>query len=372
MCTILERLSMIEDSRRGWGNFRHPLDEILFIALCAIIAGLTGFEEMSLFGQQRQEWFKKYLPLKNGIPSESTFERVFAALKPTELEKFYQSWALSLRQEGNGKHLSIDGKTICGASSAAQKVHMVSAWLSESGLCLGQLRTNEKSNEITTIPELLDMLDISGCVVTIDAMGCQKEIAKKICSKKGDYILAVKENQPTLLSDIRQYFRWLDEEHPPDIPYDRCKASLEKGHGRIERRSVEVCKIENWPDMSKAWKNVGSIVRYDCERIIGEEVSRSTRYYISSLSDCSAEKMLGYLRSHWSIENQLHWMLDVTMKEDSCQVRKNNAAENLNRIRKMALSLLRKTPTAKKLSAKSKTFLAVSDMTFLELVLFGS
>jgi predicted transposase YbfD/YdcC len=369
---IIERLGEIPDYRRPWGNKRHELVDILYIALCTIVCGMTEFEEMVIFAEERIEWLRKYIEMKNGIPSASTFERVFQALNGKEMQAFYRSWAWSLRELRIGKdnQISYDGKTIRGAG-AAQKVHMVSAWAHEAGLCLGQIRVDEKSNEITAIPELLMLLDMRGSVVSIDAMGCQKEIAATIMEKGADYVLAVKENQLTLAREIEECFAWIDAEGPKEIPVDHWKGKYEKDHGRIERREVRMIPCPTWPVVQAEWTGITSLVEYKCSReAIGGEKTLSKRYYISSLS-CSAEKMGGYLRNHWSIENQLHWMLDVAFKEDSVLIRTQNAPENLNILRKIALSLLRDTPTPRRSSVNSKMARAMMSTDFLEKVLFA-
>lgn len=367
--TIIERLEEIEDPRRSWGNKRHLLVDILFITLCAIASGMSEIDEIIIFAKERKEWLKKYISLKGGIPSYSTFERVYRMLTPKAMRIFYESWVMAIRPEGENKQVCIDGKSIRGAG-AAQKINMVSAWMHEEGLCLGQLRTDKKSNEITAIPELLEMLDISHCVVSIDAIGCQTEISEKIVAKNGDYVLAVKENQPTLMDDIKEYFNWIDREKPRNIVCDHWIGGFEKNHGRIEQRKVSVCTSLDFPEMTSRWKNLRSIVRYECSREIKQVKTVCTRYYISSLN-VSAEVMASYLRGHWSIENQLHWLLDVALKEDASLIRTDHAPENFNVLRKVVLNLLRNTPTDKKTSIKGKMLRASMNTDFLELVLFG-
>ena len=366
---MLEKLRMVEDPRRQWGNLRHLLSEILFICICAIISKMEDIDGIVLFAQERKEWLRDYLELKNGVPSYSTFERVLRLIDPTTLEKFYQEWIGGLRGTKAGQ-ISIDGKTIRGAG-AIQKIHMVSAWAREDGLCLGEVRTDEKSNEITAIPELLEMIDVGGTVVSIDAMGCQKEIAAKIIERRADYILALKENQPTLYKGTLEYVDWVEKDRPSDIIYDRWVSRVEKEHGRIERRTVTVCECKDWPGVTDEWASIHSLIRYDCTRECKGEKTKSTRYYISSLQDTTAETMAHFLRGHWSIENQLHWVLDVTFKEDASMVRMNHAPENLSILRKVALSLLKTTPSAKKTSLKGLMVRAALNPDFLESVLFA-
>ena len=369
---IVERLGEIKDQRREWGNKRHELVDILFIALCTIVCGLTDFEDMVIFGRERIEWLRKYVRLEHGIPSASTFERVFQAMRPEAMGVFYRSWASSMREEKRSQ-ISLDGKTICGAG-AAQKVHIVSAWAQEEGLCLGQIRVDEKSNEITAIPELLAILDIRECVVTLDAMGCQKEIAKEIITRGGEYVLAVKGNHPTLANEVKECFEWVDRENPTDIKVEKWLGGYEKEHGRIEHREVRVMPCPEWPGVQAEWTSLKTLVHYRCSReSTGDQSGAkvwSDRYYISSL-DCSAQEMSQYLRNHWAIENQLHWLLDVRFREDASTIRMYNAPENLNTLRKVAATLLRNTPTVKKTSVKGKMTRAALNAGFLETVLFA-
>jgi predicted transposase YbfD/YdcC len=333
---------------------------------------MTGFDEMVIFAEERKKWLRKYIRMENGVTSVSTFERVFQALSAEAMQQFYRSWADSIRamREEKGDQICIDGKSIRGAG-AAQKVHMLSAWAHEDGLCLGQIRVDERSNEIPAIPELLSLLDAKGSVVSIDAMGCQKGIAKKIIEESADYVLAVKENQPTLAGEIEECFSWIDSEAPKEIIVDQWKGRYEKEHGRIERREVRVIPCPEWPGVKEEWAGIATLVEYRCSReVIGEEKTQSTRYYISSLR-CSAQKMAQYLRNHWSIENRLHWMLDVLFDEDAALVRMENAPENLNTLRKVALSMLKNVPTPKKSSIKGKMARAAMSPAFLEKVLFG-
>ena len=371
---LLNQLGEIEDRRRQWGNKRHELAEILFISLCAIMCRMTDIEGITVFGQEREEWLRKYIELKNGVPSYSTYERIFQMLKPKELEKFYRSWAKAMHSAEGTSQISIDGKTICGAG-AAQKVHMVSAWAKEGGLCLGQVRTEEKSNEITAIPNLLEAVDVSECVVSIDAMGCQKAIAEKIVAKGADYLLAVKGNQPTLYEGIPEYLKTIEQGARDEVQIDKWDSGYQKEHGRIERRMITVCLCPEWKGVSDEWPDIRTLIRYECtrEKANGEgNKTTYTRYYISSISAVNAELIAGYLRGHWSIENQLHWMLDVVFKEDASSVRVNHAPENLNLLRKIALSLMRAVPTAQRSSAKAKLARAALNPDFLALALFGA
>ena len=257
---------------------------------------------------------------------------------------------------------------------------MVSAWAKEDGLCLGQIKTDEKTNEITAIPELVKLLDVSECVVSIDAMGCQKKIADAIREKDADYLLAVKGNQPTLNEGICEYMSSIEAGQEPEAIVDHWDSGYEKNHGRIERRRVTVCACPEWKGVTDEWRDIHTLVRYECTREKRkdaeekpDEVTKTsyTRYYISSIQAVDAALMAKYLRGHWSIENQLHWMLDVVFREDDSSVRMNHAPENLNILRKIALSLLRSTPAKRRMSAKAKMSKAALNPDFLTVALFG-
>jgi len=363
-------LGEIQDPRREWGNIRHKLTDILVIALSAIIIGENDFESMEDWGKEREEWFRGFLELPNGIPDADTFRRLFERIDPKELLNSLNQWLPHKAVEGR-REVNIDGKTLCGSGGRGKKaLHVVSAWVGEQDLVIGQLATDEKSNEITAIPQVLDMIDITGDVVTIDAMGCQTAIAGKIREKKADYILAVKENQQTLYKDIRDYFAYLESKEGRGEAFDCWKGGLEKDHGRIERRSVMTVTRLDWLEGAKAWKDLSTIIRYQCSRTVGKQTTLTDRYYISSMN-ASANTFARLVRGHWSIENRLHWSLDVLLREDASQVRKDNAPLNLNILRKIALSKLRAAQVPqKRFSTKRKIFKAAVNPDFHLSVLF--
>jgi len=364
-------LQEIKDPRRvEWGNIRHKLVDMLIIALCTIIIGEDEFEAMEEWALEREDWLRSFLELPNGIPDKDTFRRLFQRLEPQSLLRSLNAWLNPVTEPG-GREVNFDGKVVCGSGSGENDaLNIVSAWVGAQNLVLGQMATDEKSNEITAIPQVLDMIDVKGDIVTIDAMGCQTEIAKKIRKKEADYVLAVKENHPTLYNDIRDYFDYLEEEPCNDKPADQWTSPLEKDHGRIERRSTTTVTELDWLDNKEAWEDLGTIIRYRCSRTIGETTTITDRYYISSMF-ASAETFGGIIRRHWSIENQLHWSLDVQFREDASQVRKDRTPENLNILRKIALARLRATEVSKKLSTKLKMFKAALNPQFLLSVLFG-
>ena len=361
----------VSDPRRESGNFRHKLVDILVIGLCCIICDGQDFEDMEEFGIERQEWLSEFLELPNGIPDSDTFRRVFERIDSKELAECLNQW-LEVAQESGGRLVNIDGKTIRGSRKRGDHsaIHVVSAWVHENEMVLGQLAVEEKSNEITAIPALLDLVDVEGDIVTIDAMGCQTDIAKKIRKKNADYVLAVKENQPTLYEEIAQYFMWLEKEKPRDAEFELWQSGPEKDHGRIEKREVRAVIDLNWLKGKDGWPDLQTILQYRCFRTEDGQTSVSDRYYISSF-DTTAEQFAYLLRNHWSIENRLHWTLDVVFREDGSRAKKDHSPLNLNILRKVAMSCLKKTQTTKRTSIRRKMLKAALNPDFLHLALFG-
>lgn len=342
----------------------HCLKDIIGITICAVISGCDDWDEIELYGRQKFEWLKQFLELPNGIPSHDTFNQVFAALNPQELQQCFISWVQSIAQITDGRVVSIDGKRLCNSGVDGKKgfIHMVSAWCNTNNIVLGQVKTDEKSNEITAIPVLLDLLVLEGAIVTIDAMGCQQQIAEKIIDCKADYVLAVKENQAHLLDDIKEAFE--------QTANAESFTSLEKSHGRIEKRTCKVITDMDWICKQANWKNLQAIIRVESERTIlatGQQ-QKDIRYYIASLLN-SAKSFLAVTRQHWGIENKLHWSLDVTFREDYSTKQAGNAAENFSTIAKVALNLL-KNNKSKKLSIKKKRLLCSWDNDFLAQTVF--
>ena len=366
-----EALRSVDDPRRQWGYIRHKLLDMLVIGLCSIIVRGEYFDEMEELGKAWEPWFRKFLELPNGIPDEDTFRRIFERVVPEQLLECLQQWLAQITQAG-GREVNIDGKTMRGSAKAEEQkgIHMVSAWVNENNLTLGQLATEAHSNEITAIPLLLDTIDIKGDTVTIDAMGCQSEIAAKIRSKQADYVLAVKENQPVLHEEIKEYFMFLDEGKHKELPEDIWESGLEKDHGRIEKRRIRTACDIGFLTGKKLWKDIKTIIEYRCERTAGGETTITYKYYISS-KDASADEFGRIIRNHWSIENNLHWALDVSFGEDRCQARKDNSPKNLTVLRKIALGRLRAINAGKRVSIKRKMFRASLNPDFLQKVLFG-
>lgn len=317
----------------------YPLEEILLVALCCIISGGEGFEDMKLYGQEKLDFLRKFYPFKNGIASEDTFSRVFQLICPNTFVDCFVKWVKDFQSRIKGG-IAIDGKSSRRTRSQNQKaLHMVSAWAHQEGLVLAQQAVSDKSNEITAIPYLLDVLDIKGNVVTIDAMGCQKEIAKQIVQKGGDYVLSLKGNQGNLEKSVQEVF---SGEKKARFVESICTEyeTIEKGHGRIESRHYKAIDVKNLPIDIADWKGIESIVEVKAIREIKEKKEEETRYYISSL-EADAQKLAGYIRGHWGIENSLHWVLDVTLNEDQSRIRAGHAAKNLAVMRHTAINLIK-------------------------------
>jgi len=364
---LLEKLGEIEDPRRQWGNKRHKLEEILIIGLCSVICCGEDFVDMEELGKDREEWLKGFLELPNGIPDSDTFRRVYERVNPKAVAKALNAW-LDNAQRSGGRNINIDGKTICGSENSEHSAyHVVSAWVSENNITLGELAINEKSNEIAAIPELLDIIDIEGDIVTIDAMGCQTAIAKKIREKQADYVLALKDNQPTLHENVKDYFDWIEKEKPKSETINTWKSKPEKCHGRIETREILAASAD-WLEGKNDWADIQTIIRCRCTRETDGVKTTSIRHYISSF-DTSAEDFGAIIRGHWAVENQLHWILDVVFREDDSRARKDNSPLNLNVLRKIALALLKNIHLGR-LSLRKKMLKAARDPDFLLRLLF--
>jgi predicted transposase YbfD/YdcC len=350
----------------------YPLINIVAIAICAVIAGADDFVSIAEWGRQKRDWLSKILDLSSGIPSHDRFNAVFAALKPAEFEKCLVSWITALHELTAGQVVAIDGKTLRHSfdnATGKSAIHMVSAWATANHISLGQVVVDAKSNEITAIPQLLQLLEISGSVVTIDAMGCQTAIAETIVNGGADYVLAVKDNQPTLHAGIAAHF--LDQ---MEDDFARIKVSQhetkERGHGRDEHRTYMVCDAPaDLPDLAR-WKNLKRIGIAISETIRDGKTTDEVRYYILSRK-MSARSFGAAVRGHWGIENRLHWQLDMTFGEDQCRIRKGNADANFSILRRTALSLLKNEKTAK-VGMKNKRLTAAWNTEYLEKVLLGS
>jgi len=332
---LLSYFSEMKDPRVDRTRY-HNLNDIIFIAIAAVLSGAESWNEIEFYGNIKKDWLEAILELPNGIPSHDTFNRVFSALDAEEFESCFLKWIKSVNEATEGEVVSIDGKTIRGSKKIGFKTatHIISAWADKNELVLGQIKVDQKSNEITAIPKLLDSLLVKGCIVTIDAMGCQKDIAKKIVRKQADYILAVKGNQQELFEDIQDSFKVI-------TPADTCE-DVDYGHGRIETRKCAVITDLGLVEGYHKWKNLASIIRIERERYFKAtgESETETSYYISTLT--KATTINHGVRKHWGIENKVHWVLDVAFNEDHSRKRTGNAAQNFSTINRIALNLLKR------------------------------
>jgi len=350
--TLIECLESIKDFRSG-NAIDHKLIDILAIAILGVLCGADGWTEIEDFGKSKLEWLKKFLELPNGIPSHDTFGRVFAAIDPKEFHNVFIEWVQNICEIIKDQVISIDGKTVRRSkdkSKGKAAIHVVSAWAAENQMVLGQIKVDEKTNEITAIPELLKLLDISGCIITIDAMGAQKDIAAEIIEGSGDYVLALKGNQGTLHADVELYFKdeILTQDKKELAKESMYFKTLDNSHGRFEKREYYICNDIDWLIQKADWKGLQGIGLCISERTEGEKTSIDYSYAIYSIKDCTAEQFAKYKRGHWGIENSLHWVLDIAFREDESRARKDYSAENLNVIRHMTLNLLKQEKTCKR------------------------
>jgi len=349
----------------------HKLVEILVVAICAVIAGADNWEDVEEFGKVRIEWLKTFLELPNGIPSHDTFNRLFARLDPEQFQSCFMNWVMAVSEIIGAQVIAIDGKVLRRSSDKGvgkAAIDMVSAWATANSLVLGQVKVDEKSNEITAIPQLLEALEIAGCIITIDAMGCQTEIAEKIIERKADYVLALKENQGNLYEDVVRLFDDLEASQYQAYAFEYAQ-TVNKDHGRIETRECWTISdpviLQHLRGFAN-WNNLTTVSRIRAERRIGEEHSCEDRYHIASCT--GATRVLTAVRSHWSIENRLHWVLDIAFDEDRCRIRKDHGAENFALLRHIALNLLKQEKTCRR-GIKGKRLLAGWNQDYLLKVL---
>lgn len=355
--------SQIDDPRSDI-NKLHKLEDILLIGIISVICAADTWKNMETYAKAKEEFLRSFLDLPNGIPSDDTFNRVFSSIDSEQFEACFVDWVSRLVNLTDGEVIPIDGKTIRGAKSNGKKspFHMVSAWATNNNLVLGQVKVSEKSNEITAIPKLLELIAIKGCTVTIDAMGCQQEIARKIIEQEANYILAVKENQKQLHQDIIDEFRF-----GKDI---QVAISEDLDHGRIETRKCSVITDFKFIENTQEWTGIKSIIKIESIREFknsDKPTGTATRYYISSLLT-GAKELQRAIRLHWAIENKLHWVLDVAFSEDASRKRVGNAAQNFSILSKIALNLL-KNETSERQGIKGKRLKAAYDQNYLIKVL---
>jgi len=369
--TLMLRLFRDLPDPRVAGKVVHKLHDILVITVCAVISGLEHWTQIEDFARANEQWFKRFLDLPNGIPSHDTFGKVFSVIDPDEFEKRIQLWIHALvGSNSEGKHIAIDGKTLRKSFDTASNkaaIHMLNAYVHENHAVFGQLKVESKTNEITAIPQLLEMLQLKEATVTIDAMGCQRDIAQKIVEKEGHYVFALKGNQSTLQEDIQTFMDDVIAQGGRGA-YDYYE-TVEKSHGRIETRKCWSSGDVDWLTQREDWAGLSSMAAVESTRTVNGKTSVERRYFISSHSGKQAQKIATLVRNHWRVENELHWTLDVSFNEDQCRVRIENAAENLARIRRISLLLL-KNDTTCKLGIKSKRAKAGYDRNYL-LTLLG-
>jgi len=353
---------------------RHNLFDILFLAVSAVLFGANDCVAIADFGKAQVKWLRQYIALEGGPPSHDTISRVLAMLDPKEFERCFVQWTAAVETKSNAEIVAIDGKTVRRSFDKAAglaAIHIVSAWGSANGLSLGHIKTDDKSNEITAIPKLLAMLDIQGKIVTMDAMGTQKKIARQIVQKKADYILSVKGNHPDLLADIQAFFernlanRFI-EANDEMLPHTYCQ-TVDADHGRIETRRCWATNVLDDIANTKAWKGMQSIVRIDAERKLKDKTSVETRYYITSLPP-DAKKINSAIRTHWGIENKIHWVLDVTFREDESRVRKDSGPQIKSALNRIAINICNKDDT-KKIAISRKRNIAAWDEDYRDVLI---
>ena len=357
-CGVLAHFATLEDPRVGAD---YPLEEVLLIALAGMLCGAEDWVGIEEWGKANREWLGRYVLLRQGIPSHDTFGRVFASLDAAKFERCFIEWMKALCPSLDGLEVAVDGKTVRRSHArrlGRRAIHMVSAFADRLGLTLGQVKTEEKSNEITAIPVLLESLLLKGAVVTIDAMGCQQAIAQKIVQGGANYVLGVKDNQPSLCEALRELFAAHDARGLKTVRFGE-HTEVGKDHGRIETRRCVVSEDIQWLAQRERWCGLRSVAMIESTRQIGEHSSTERRYYISSLG-ADAKRLGEAIRGHWGIENSMHWVLDVAFGEDQCRARVKNAAQNFAILRRIVINLLRADPTSK-VGAKTKRLKASAD-----------
>lgn len=370
MGTLIDHFSDIPDPRRARTRL-HALRDILVLSILAVICGADGFVAIEQFGKAKEDWLRTFLPLENGIPSHDTLGRVFSLLDPKAFTERFMAWVGTVAKLTAGEVVAIDGKTVRRSMDGAGDrgpIHLVAAWAAQNRLVLGQVRTSEKSNEITAIPELLEVLDLVGCIVTIDAMGCQKSIAAKIIERGGDYMLQLKQNHPTLHELVEGFFHDGVITDFEGIEADYFE-EVTNAHDRDEVRRVWTSPDLEWLPEAEEWVSLRSLVCVESHRRqLGKDETVNRRYYLCSLENPTARQGAAIVRAHWGIENRMHWTLDIAFREDESRVRMGNAAENLSLVRRIALNLLKHETTAK-VGIKNKRLRAGWDNKYLRKVL---
>ena len=367
--SIVEHFSSLQDPRIERGK-AHQLIDIVVLAICAVVCGAEGWKTIEEFGHTKLDWLRHYVPLANGIPAHDTIARVLSRISAHGFERCFASWVSACAPVTQGEVVAIDGKTARRSHdrrSRKSALHLVSAWATSNGVVLGQRKTEAHSNEIEAIPKLLEVLDLKGCIVTVDAIGCQEEIAAKLVEQKADYVLTVKANQGSLHEEVREFFDTALAHSFRGVKHDYHE-EVDKGHGRLEVRRYWVSPMLGTLSHPERWKGLKAIGMVEAERRVGEQVSVERRYYICSFYR-GAEEFGRAVRAHWGIENSLHWVLDVSFREDESRIRRGEAAQNFAILRRMALNLLKRETSLKK-GVKQKRLKAGWDEAYLAKVLF--
>ena len=363
---FIECFSDLQDPRVDRTK-KHLLLDIIALAVCGVLSGTETWEELEDFGQAHQDWFSQFLHLPHGIPSHDTLSRVFSALDPQALQACSLTWLKRIQRLIPETVIAVDGKSLRGSKrtqACQQALHVINAWSCANGICLGQLKVDAKSNEIPAVPELLKLLYLKGAIVTLDAMGAQEATVAQIVDAQADYVIALKGNQGELHQTVKDSFQLLDSGHRVLSVY-QAQDDIEPSHGKIEQRCIETLSTDLLKDQIESrWKNLHTIARITYQRTEQEKVVIEQRYYISSLSADHPAKILSTIRSHWQVENNLHWSLDVTFKEDQCRIREERAAQNFSWLRKLSLGLL-KNETSFKASIRRKQRKACTDLSYL-------
>ncbi|MCY4654551.1 MAG: ISAs1 family transposase [Dehalococcoidia bacterium] len=366
--SLIEHFSRLEDPRVE-RNRKHELMDVIVLCVCAVVSGAEGWSDIEEFGRAKLDWLRRYVPLANGVPVDDTIARIISALSVSGFQDCFTSWMEDVVEFSGGEIIAVDGKAHRRShdhKKGVKALHMVSAWACRNQLVLGQVKTQEKSNEITAVPELLERLELSGCIVTVDAMGCQREIATQVRAGGGDYVLPVKGNQGTLEKEVRAYFDAAEEDDflRPEI---EDEATSEEGHGRVEHRSYFLSTDLGSLTVGERWPDLKAIGMVESERYSRDGVSIERRYFITSVDDI--ELFHQAVRSYWGIENGLHWRLDVTFREDESRIRRGDAAHNLGVIRHVALNLLKSESS--KISVRKKRIRAGYNDHYRSKVLMG-
>ncbi|NTU41497.1 MAG: ISAs1 family transposase [Nitrospirales bacterium] len=356
----------VPDPRKETENKLHALSDILSITLCAVLSGADDWEAVEEFGHGKEEWLRQFLPLENGIPSHDTFGRVFSLIDPEKFEDAFVGWTkdAQIGTGGIGEHIAVDGKTVRRShrGAAGKALHLVHAWASRAGVVIGQRKVESHANEITAIPDVLSLFDLKGVTVTIDAIGCQKDIAEQIVDGGGDYVLALKKNQKTLHEDVQLFL----DDKAGGLPAGDWM-TIEKDHGRIETRRLWVSEDLDWLQQKEDWPGLRSVILVEAVRETAGKATTERRYYLSSLPP-DPERLCRTIRAHWGIENCLHWVLDMAFNEDQSRARAGHSAENLAIIRRFAFNLLRQTKISKR-GIKNKRLRAACDDSFRAAIL---